>query len=36
MHSTVVGIDVGGVKKGFHVVALREGQFLENLPPATP
>ena len=36
MHSTVVGIDVGGVKKGFHVVALREGQFLEKLATRDP
>ncbi len=27
----VVGVDVGGPKKGFHTVALREGQFLEKL-----
>jgi predicted nuclease with RNAse H fold len=26
----VVGVDVGGSKKGFHAVALRGGQFFEN------
>lgn len=26
----VVGVDVGGPKKGFHAVALREGQFFER------
>jgi hypothetical protein len=24
---TVVGIDVGGRRKGFHAVALREGRY---------
>ena len=28
---TVAGVDVGGVKKGFHAVALREGQILSTL-----
>ena len=27
----VVGVDVGGPKKGFHAVALRESQFFEKL-----
>src|SRR4051812_15646379 len=27
----VAGIDVGGVKKGFHVVALRKGTFFQKL-----
>ena len=26
----VVGVDVGGLKKGFHAVALRNGRFLET------
>ena len=26
----VVGVDVGGLRKGFHAVALREGQFFEK------
>lgn len=26
----VVGVDVGGTKKGFHAVALRDGKFLER------
>ena len=30
----IVGVDVGGPKKGFHAVALREGQFREKV--ATP
>lgn len=25
--SIVVGVDVGGPKKGFHTVALRDGQY---------
>ncbi|MEK6671067.1 MAG: DUF429 domain-containing protein [Nitrospirota bacterium] len=29
-NTVVVGIDVGGPKKGFHAVALREGQFFEK------
>lgn len=29
-NTVVVGVDVGGPKKGFHAVALREGQFLEK------
>ena len=27
----VVGVDVGGAKKGFHAVALRDGEFLQKL-----
>ena len=34
--STIVGVDVGGLKKGFHAVALREGQFLEKLASRDP
>lgn len=29
-NTVVVGVDVGGPKKGFHAVALREGQFFEK------
>jgi hypothetical protein len=29
--SLVVGVDVGGRKKGFHVVALQDGQYRERL-----
>jgi len=29
--STVVGIDVGGVRKGFHAVALRDGAYAGQL-----
>ncbi len=29
--SVVVGVDVGGPKKGYHAVALRDGQFLGKL-----
>lgn len=28
--SIVIGIDVGGPRKGFHAVALRDGQYLEK------
>jgi predicted nuclease with RNAse H fold len=34
--STIVGVDVGGLKKGFHAVALREGQFLQKLASRDP
>ena len=34
--STIVGVDVGGLKKGFHAVALREGQFLQKLATCDP
>lgn len=34
--STIVGVDVGGLKKGFHAVALREGQFFEKLASRDP
>lgn len=30
---TVVGIDVGGKKKGFHAVALRDGAFVKTSSP---
>ena len=33
--SIVVGVDVGGPKKGFHAVALRGGQFVESFPRST-
>jgi hypothetical protein len=29
--STVVGIDVGGARKGFHAVALRDGTYAGQL-----
>jgi hypothetical protein len=28
---TVVGVDVGGMKKGFHAVALRDNQIVAKL-----
>lgn len=28
--SVVVGVDVGGIKKGFHGVALQDGQYREQ------
>jgi hypothetical protein len=28
--SLVVGVDVGGPKKGFHAVALQDGQYFEQ------
>jgi predicted nuclease with RNAse H fold len=34
MNNVVVGIDVGGPKKGFHTVALCDGRYLERF--ATP
>lgn len=34
--SIVVGVDVGGVKKGFHAVALREGQLLQKFATCDP
>ncbi len=33
---TVVGIDVGGVRKGFHAVALRDGAFLDRTESGSP
>ena len=30
MHPTVVGIDVGGERNGFHAVALQAGQFVDK------
>ena len=32
---TVVGVDVGGPKKGFHAVVIRGGQFGARLPRST-
>jgi hypothetical protein len=29
--SIVVGVDVGGTKKGFHAVALQDGQYRKQL-----
>ncbi len=34
--STVVGIDVGGERKGFHAVALRSGAFVATLADRDP
>lgn len=34
--SVVVGIDVGGIKKGFHAVALKGGSFLDMLKSPEP
>ena len=34
--SIVVGVDVGGVKKGFHAVALCEGRFLQKFTTCYP
>ena len=36
MHSTVVGVDVGGVKKGFHAVAGGEGQVHPHIGRRDP
>lgn len=33
---TVVGIDVGGERKGFHAVALRDGKFVEKVKTTDP
>lgn len=33
---TVVGIDVGGRRKGFHAVALRDGAYADQLASADP
>jgi predicted nuclease with RNAse H fold len=32
----VVGIDVGGKKKGFHAVALRNGTFKDKITDTDP
>lgn len=32
----VIGVDVGGRKKGFHAVALRDGQYCEKLSTPEP
>ena len=34
--SIVVGIDVGGARKGYHAVALRDGGYLANLSSRDP
>lgn len=34
--SIVVGVDVGGVRKGFHAVALRKGRFLQKFATCYP
>ena len=34
--TTVVGIDVGGDRKGFHAVALRSGAFVATLADRDP
>lgn len=34
--SIVIGVDVGGFKKGFHAVALRGGQYSEKLSTREP
>lgn len=34
--SVVVGVDVGGMRKGFHAVALRDGRYLEKLAALAP
>lgn len=31
METVVAGIDVGGTRKGFHAVALREGEYLAHM-----
>ena len=33
---TVVGIDVGGVRKGFHAVALEDGTFVKKMTATDP
>jgi predicted nuclease with RNAse H fold len=35
-HKTTIGIDVGGVKKGFHAVANRNGLYLEKFHSIHP
>ena len=35
-HRTAIGIDVGGARKGFHAVALRDGLWLDQLNSADP
>lgn len=36
MGSTVVGIDVGGEKKGFHAVSFNNGKFLDKIKDRNP
>ena len=36
MNSTVVGIDVGGEKKGFHAVSFNDGKFLSKTTNLNP
>ena len=34
--SLIVGVDVGGFKKGFHAVALQDGQYREKFSTHLP
>ena len=34
--SIVVGVDVGGLKKGFHAVALQDGHYREKFSTLLP
>ena len=34
--TTVIGIDVGGERKGFHAVALQNGTFVATLAHSDP
>ena len=34
--SIVVGVDIGGLKKGFHAVALQDGHYREKLSTLIP
>ena len=36
LHKTTIGIDVGGVKKGFHAVANRNGLYLDKFHSINP
>ena len=36
MNQTVVGIDVGDERKGFHTVALRDGKFVDKMLSLNP
>ena len=35
-HYTTIGIDVGGIKKGFHAVANRNGQYFAQIHAQSP